>query len=89
MNPTMSADLARYFEELDDEFVWLCIRWVNFRQLYAVSADQIDFLNTVAPAYFGATQRILGDDLVIGLCRLTDRAVVAGRDNLVLELLFG
>jgi len=83
----MSPDLTRHFEELDNEFVWLCVRWINFRQLFAVSEDQIDLLNRAAPAFFGTIQRILQDDLVIGLCRLTDAAVVAGRDNLVLERL--
>jgi hypothetical protein len=87
MDPTMSPDLTRHFEELDNEFVWLCIRWVNYRQLFAVSADQTDLLNRAAPAYFGTTQRILEDDLLIGVCRLTDGLQAAGRDNLVLDRL--
>jgi hypothetical protein len=87
MNPTMSPELTRHFEELHNEFVWLCVRWINFRQLFAESEDQINLLNRAAPAFFGTIQRILQDDLVIGLCRLTDDAMVAGRDNLVLERL--
>jgi hypothetical protein len=37
MDPAMPPELAEQFQQLHDEFVWLCLRWINFRQLFAVS----------------------------------------------------
>jgi len=85
--PTMPSDLQTLLHRLENDFVWLWVRWINFRQLFAEGPEQIDLLNWIAPSYFGTTQVILLDDLALGLSRITNRAQTAGRDNLSLERL--
>ena len=65
---------------------WLHLKWNDFRELFADS-DLVDVLNSAAPAFFHDLQRQSWEDLLMQLCRVTDRAKTFGKDNLTIRLL--
>jgi len=83
----MSSTLKPQLERLHTELVWLHTRWINYRQLLAEGPEQVGLLNCVAPSFFGVIERVMRDDIVIGLSRLTDRKRVAAKDTLTLSRL--
>jgi hypothetical protein len=82
----MGKDLGELFSDLADEFVWARLKWQEYEALFD-SPDKVELLNEAAPAFFGSLQRTLLDDILMHLCRLTDRATVSGQDTLSLEQL--
>jgi hypothetical protein len=55
------------------ELTWVHLKWKDYRALFAVSPERIGLFNNVAPTFFGHLQNILWDDVLLHLCRLTDR----------------
>ena len=83
----MPPPLARAFERLSDDVIWLHSRWILYRQLFGANPQRIELLNRVAPYFFSQLERILSDDVVLGICRLFDPATTVQQDNLVLAVL--
>jgi hypothetical protein len=68
----MGTDLGQLCYELEADFDWLRYKWSEFRQLFAKGQERIDFLNTVAPGFFSFLNRLMFEDAMLHLCRLTD-----------------
>jgi len=82
----MGSPLGDVYHALGDEVAWLHLKWNYFRELFA-DPDLVDVLNSAAPAFFHDLQRQSWEDLLMHLCRVTDRAKTAGKDNLTIRLL--
>jgi hypothetical protein len=82
----MGSPLGDVYHALGDEVAWLHLKWSDFRELFA-SADLVDVLNSAAPAFFHDLQRQSWEDLLMHLCRVTDRTKTFGKDNLTIRLL--
>jgi AbiU2 len=80
-------DLARLYEELQDEFDWLRRKWSEFQELFGKGQERIDLLNTVASNFFYFLHRLFFEDAMLHLCRLTDWPQSAGRDTLTVMAL--
>ena len=64
-----------------------CIwKWFDFRALFA-SKETIDLLNRAAPTFFSNLQRMMWEDALLHLCRLTDPPKSAGKDTLTIRQL--
>src|SRR5882724_7653760 len=83
----MGADLGRVYNALSTEFSRFYIKWNLHRQLYGRSTARIDVLNKAAGHFFGVLRRILIDDVLLHLGRMTDPERIAGRDNLTIRRL--
>lgn len=82
----MGSPLGDVYHALGDEVAWLHLKWNDFRELFAES-DLVDILNSAAPAFFHDLQRQSWEDLLMHLCRVTDRAKTFGKENLTIRLL--
>ena len=80
----MPVPLGEIHHWLHDELAWLHIKWSDFRRLYATSQDRVDLLNAVAPAFFHQFQRLMWEDVLLHLCRMTDPIKTMGHDNLTI-----
>ncbi len=84
---TMGSPLGELYFELHKEITWLHLKWKDFRALFASSRERVDLLNRVAPDFFGNLQRMMFEDALMHLCRLTDPPQSMGHDNLTLQRL--
>jgi hypothetical protein len=83
----MPASLADLHFNLGQELSWVHAMWDDFSALYRTGKDTIDILNRAAPAFFSELQRLLWEDILLHLCRLTDPPKSCGRDNLTVTRL--
>lgn len=87
MGRTISKTLASIFEALDMEITGLHIRLKMYRQLFDRGSSRIELLNDSASNFFVDLHRILVDDIILAICRITDPAQTSGRSNMTLEQL--
>jgi AbiU2 len=78
----MGGELGLLYSELQDELEWLRDKWGEYHQLFCNGPERIDMLNAVASNFFVLLQRLLFDDAMMHLSRLTDPPQSAGRDTL-------
>jgi hypothetical protein len=87
----MGPHLGELCGELQDDFDWLRSKWSEFRELFGKGEDRIDLLNLVASNFFFFLRRLLFEDAMLHLCRLTDppktRLRAGDRENLTVMAL--
>lgn len=81
----MTAD--QLLERIKTELYHLHYVWSTFLFLFATDKKNVDVLNAAAPGFIAMTQRLMYDDVLLRVNRLTDRAKVAGKDTASLEQL--
>jgi len=70
----MGPDLGSLCHDLRKEVDWLHDKWSMFRELFSKSPERLDLLNTVASNFFYSLHKLLFEDAMLHLCRLTDPA---------------
>jgi len=83
----MPAPLGKLYDDLRNQLAWIHLKWNDFRALYADSLDTIDLLNEAAPDFFHNLQRLMWEDVLLHLCRITDRSRIAGKETLTVRRL--
>lgn len=87
----IGPDLGQLCHELRDDFDWLRRKWSEFQELYEKSQERIDLLSTAASNFFFFLKRLLYEDAMMHLCRLTDppktRLRAGDRENLTVMAL--
>jgi len=87
----MGPQLGQLCQELQDDFDWLRHKWSEFRELFGRGQGRIDLLNLVASNFFFFLHRLLFEDAMLHLCRLTDppktRLRQGDRENLTVMAL--
>ena len=78
----MPTPLGEIHYRLHDEIAWLHIKRADFCRLYATGQERVDLLNAAAPAFFHYLQRMMWEDVLLHLCRVTDPVKSRGHDNL-------
>jgi hypothetical protein len=78
----MPAPLGDSYFDLRTQLAWIHLKWNDFRRLYADSEDTIVLLNEAAPSFFHNLQRMMWEDILLHICRITDRPKVTGKDTL-------
>ena len=81
----MSLTLVELANALKEEVSWLHLRWHDFRALYGTDAARIELLNKAAPDFFGNLQRAMFEGVLLHICRITDRPVIAGHATLTIQ----
>jgi hypothetical protein len=80
----MGPNLGRLCQELRDELDWLIQKWNEFQELFGKGQQQIELLNRIASNFFYFLNKLLFEDAMLHLCRLTDRTETMGHTNLTL-----
>ena len=80
----MPMPLGEIHHRLYDELAWLYIKWADFHRLYATGQERVDLLNKAAPAFFSQLQRMMWEDVLLHLCRITDPPKSGRHDHLTI-----
>lgn len=68
-------------EPLRYSVVWLHAKWTIFEQLFCRDQQRIDLMERRAASFFSVIHDSLQNDLIVGLCRLTDPAATGRPKN--------
>lgn len=68
----MGSDFGALFYSLYNEISWLTYKWVEFRELYGSKESRIELMNKTAPFFFYTVQKVLWENLLLGIARITD-----------------
>lgn len=82
-----APDWLPVYAALSRELIWLYAKWGEYRKLYAHSPERIELLNGTGAFFFGVVEDVLWDDVILGLARITDKPVTAGKPNLTIQRL--
>jgi AbiU2 len=83
------AEHRELLNAIEREFIQLGYCWAMFRQLFDSGQDNIDLLNKSGSNVFQLLQKLLIDDLMMRLCRLSDPPKSMGYENASLRNLAG
>jgi hypothetical protein len=87
----MPQTVAEVYSPLSEQLVGIHIRWTLYRQLFGTDPARIELLNRFAAVFFGSTQRVMEDELILALCRMSDPAETGrgrnARQNCTIERL--
>lgn len=73
--------MNKLLESIESQFVQLNYRWLIFCQLFDSGQENIDLLNASGSNVFQLFQKIIIDDTMNSLCRLTDSASTGKNKN--------
>ena len=62
MISTLGDALGAIFYELQNDLIWLHVKWHQYRVLYGSTPERIDLLNDAAPLAFRVVEDALWDD---------------------------
>lgn len=87
----MPADVAKSHDLLGRELSFLNTKWNDYKTLYCTDDDTVQLLNYAASFFFQILREVLRDDIILAVCRITDRpeSTVRGmkKNNLTIEYL--
>jgi hypothetical protein len=83
----MPTGVKEIFEALRYEVAWLHAKWSIYSQLFCQGDERLEFLDSMAPGFFVVVRDSLQNDLIVGLCRLTDPSTIGKKENLTLSRL--
>ncbi len=70
----MGPDLGSLCHDLRKESDWLQDKWSMFQELFCTGPERLNLLNSVACNFFYCLHKLLFEDAMLHLCRLTDPA---------------
>src|ERR1700690_3989680 len=77
----MGKNLRAFCEALSEDLEWLHSKWSEFQELFGDGSPRLDLLNRAAPNFFHLLQKLLYEDAMLHLCRLTDPAETRVKGN--------
>jgi len=77
----MPYENRELFNAIEREFLQLRYRWGLFCQLFDSGQSNIDLLNKSGSNVFQLLQKLVIDDVMMSLCRLSDRDESMGHEN--------
>jgi hypothetical protein len=78
---SMPSEIREVYEPLEQEIVWLHVKWQFYRQLFGADEERIELLNDIAPFLFRVCQDVLLDDVIISISRLTGQPRTRNRHS--------
>ncbi|MDH0705313.1 hypothetical protein N5D53_02065 [Pseudomonas sp. GD03862] len=78
----MGSDLGAMYCDLNDHLLDILLLWKQYEALFGVDPETVRILNQSAPTFFGIVQAQLWDGVMLGISRLTDPPVSAGKKTL-------
>ena len=83
----LGTDFGSLFYSLYNEITWLTFKWIEFRELYGTKESRFELMNKVAPFFFFTIQKVLWENLLLGVARITDPPETMGKKNTTLKAL--
>jgi len=77
----MPIEISNVYEALEQEIIWLHIKWQYYCQLFGTDENRIELLNSFAPIFFRVCQDALIDDVILSISRLSDPIKTGDREN--------
>ena len=77
----MRDEMGTLYHSINNQFLWILSKWIEYKELFAAKESRIELLNNTAPSFFGMVQGILWENLLLGICKLTDPQKSAGKRN--------
>ncbi len=81
MIKVLGTDFGSLLYTLHNEITWLTFRWIEFKELFGTKKSRIELMNEVAPSFFFTVQKILRENLMLGITKITDPVKSAGKKN--------
>lgn len=78
---SVNPSLEDVFEAVNQQITQLSHRWNIFRQLFDSGQENIDLLNKSGSIVFGLLQKLIIDDAILTISRLTDPAISSSQEN--------
>jgi hypothetical protein len=78
----MGPDFEQLYRELDHQIEWLFHKWGEFRELFMKGPERIDVLNIAASNFFYFLHKLMFEDMMLHLSRLTDPPETLSQTNL-------
>jgi HEPN superfamily AbiU2-like protein len=82
----LGPTLGPVYYALYNEVAWLHVKWNQYRILFAESEKRVELLNSTAGSFFHVIKKVLWDDVVLHIARLTDPAESPGKNKKNLSL---
>lgn len=80
----LGLTLGPLYHELYNEVVWIHAKWLEYRKLFAMTEERVEFLNKTASFFFYIIETTLWENVLLHIARLTDRPKMFGSENLTL-----
>lgn len=80
----MGYDFGILFQSLYYEVIWLTFKWMEYENLYGKKESRVEILNSSAPFMFYIIQNSLWENIILGICRITDPPETRGKKNITL-----
>jgi AbiU2 len=74
----MPQAVAEVYDFLKRHLVNIHVRWTIYRQLFGANPERIDLLNRFGGVAFGVMQRVMQEEAILALCRMSDPAQTGG-----------
>jgi hypothetical protein len=82
---SMNSDLLPLFESINQEVIQLSYRWKIFLQLFDSREENLQLLNKSGATVFELLQKLIVDDVILTLSRLTDKEKPLGQENVSIK----
>lgn len=83
----LGIDFGSLFYSVYNEITWLTFKWIEFRELYGTKESRFELMNKVSPFFFFIVQKVLWENLLLGIARITDPPMTMGKKNTTLRAL--
>jgi hypothetical protein len=83
----MGFELGSLFNLLYNEIIWLHYKWSEFEELYGTKESRIQIENQSAPFFFFIIQKVLWENILLGIARITDTEKSRGKKNITIQAL--
>jgi hypothetical protein len=83
----LGYDFGCLLNSLYNEISWLTFKWIEFRELYGTKESRFEIMNKTAPFFFSTIQKVLWQNLLLGVARITDPPETRGKKNTTLRAL--
>jgi len=78
---SMGPDFGSLFYEFRNEILTITYMWDEYEELYGTKESRIDILNESAPTFFYLVEKVMRENILLGITRLTDPPVMNGKKN--------
>ena len=80
----LGPSLGPLYHALMLDWAGLRIKWDQYRELFGTSEERVNILNSAAGLFAEVIQDALWEDVLLHLCRITDRVKVCDKSNLTI-----
>jgi len=80
----LGPEFGSLYNLLYNEIIWLHYKWTEFEELYGIEESRIKIMNNTAPSFFSMIQKILWENIISGIARITGRQETEGENNMTI-----